>query len=201
MQKDSIITQIYERIKEIGHDEVYIVGDFLDLGEYHAVRKALLRLDESGKIQKIMRGVYYYPRYSELIDEYEAPSPGKVADPLARKFGWTIAPCAETALNQLGLSTQVPAKWSYISDGPYHEFQIGAFTIEFKHRNNREISGISRQSATVIQTLKAIGKGNVTDTQMDIIRHQLSDKDKATMLKEAQQATVWVYDLIKQICE
>ena len=158
MQKDSIITQIYERIKEIGHDEVYIVGDFLDLGEYHAVRKALLRLDESGKIQKIMRGVYYYPRYSELIDEYEAPSPGKVADTLARKFGWTIAPCAETALNQLGLSTQVPAKWSYISDGPYHEFQIGAFTIEFK-------------------------------------------QDEATMLKEAQQATVWVYDLIKQICE
>lgn len=80
MQKDSIATQIYERIKEVGHDEVYIVGDFLDLSQYHAVRKALLRLDEAGKIQKIMRGVYYCPRYSELIDEYEAPSPGKAAD-------------------------------------------------------------------------------------------------------------------------
>lgn len=201
MQKYSIITQIYERIKKVGHDEVYIVGDFLDLGEYHAVRKALLRLDESGKIQKIMRGVYYYPRYSELIEEYEAPSPGKVAETLARKFGWSIAPCAETALNQLGLSTQVPAKWSYISDGPYHEFQIGAFTIEFRHRSNREISGISRQTATIIQALKAIGKNNVTDMQMDIIRRQISDEDKATVLKEAQQATVWVYDLMKQICE
>ncbi len=201
MQKYSIITRIYERIKEVGHDEVYIVGDFLDLGEYHAVRKALLRLDESGKIQKIMRGVYYYPRYSELIEEYEAPSPGKVAETLARKFGWSIAPCAETALNQLGLSTQVPAKWSYISDGPYHEFQIGAFTIEFRHRSNREISGISRQTATIIQALKAIGKNNVTDMQMDTIRRQISDEDKATVLKEAQQATVWVYDLMKQICE
>lgn len=201
MQKDSIITRIYERIKEVGHDEVYIVGDFLDLGEYHAVRKALLRLDESGKIQKIMRGVYYYPRYSELIEEYEAPSPGKVAETLARKFGWSIAPCAETALNQLGLSTQVPAKWSYISDGPYHEFQIGAFTIEFRHRSNREISGISRQTATIIQALKAIGKNNVTDMQMDTIRRQISDEDKVTVLKEAQQATVWVYDLMKQICE
>lgn len=201
MQKDSIITRIYERIKEVGHDEVYIVGDFLDLGEYHAVRKALLRLDESGKIQKIMRGVYYYPRYSELIEEYEAPSPGKVAETLARKFGWSIAPCAETALNQLGLSTQVPAKWSYISDGPYREFQIGAFTIEFRHRSNREISGISRQTATIIQALKAIGKNNVTDMQMDTIRRQISDEDKVTVLKEAQQATVWVYDLMKQICE
>ena len=201
MQKDSIITQIYERIQEIGHEEVFIIGDFLDLGEYHAVRKALLRLDEAGKIQKIMRGVYYCPRYSELIDEYEAPSLGKVADALARKFVWTIAPCADTALNQLGLSTQVPAKWSYISDGPYHEFQIEAFTLEFRHRNNREISGLSRQSATVIQALKAIGKNNVSDTQMDIIRRRISDKDKTTMLKEARQATVWVYGLIKQICE
>ena len=201
MQKDSITTQIYERIKEVGHDEVYIVSDFLDFGEYHAVRKALLRLDEAGKIQKIMRSVYYYPRYSELIDEYEAPSPCKVADTLARKFGWTIAPCADTALNQLGLSAQVPAKWCYISDGPYHEFKIGAFTIEFRHRSNREISGISRQTAAVIQALKAIGKNNVADTQMEIIRRRLSDNDKTAMLKEAQQATVWVYDLIKQICE
>ena len=71
MQKDSVITQIYDRIKAAGHDEVFIVGDFLDLGEYHAVRRALLRLEEAGCIQKIMRGVFYYPRYSELIDEYE----------------------------------------------------------------------------------------------------------------------------------
>ncbi len=201
MQKDSITTQIYERIKDVGHDKVYIVGDFLDLGEYHAVRKALLRLVEAGKIHKIMRGVYYYPRYSELIEEYEAPSPGKVADTLARKFSWTIAPCADTALNQLGLSTQVPSKWSYISDGPYHEFKIGAFTIEFRHRNNREISELSRQTATVIQALKTIGKNNVTDVEMDIIRGRLSDDNKATMLKEAQYITVWVYDLIKKICE
>lgn len=201
MQQDSVIANVYDRIKEVGHDEVHVVGDFLDLGGYHAVRKALLRLEEAGKIQKIMRGVYYYPQYSELIGEFEAPSPGKVADTLARKFGWTIAPCADTALNLFGLSTQVPAKWSYISDGPYHEFQIEAFTIEFRHKNNREISGISRQTATVIQALKAIGKDNVTDAQMDILRHRLSDNEKTIMLKEAQQATVWVYDLIKLICQ
>lgn len=64
VQKDSIITQFYERIKEQWHEEVYIVSDFLNLGEYHTVRKAIIRLEELGKI---MRGVYYYPRYSALI--------------------------------------------------------------------------------------------------------------------------------------
>lgn len=201
MQKDSITARIYGRIKDIGHDEVYIVGDFLDLGEYHAVRKALLRLEETGKIQKIMRGVYYYPRYSELVGEYEAPSPNRVAETLARKFGWTIAPCGDTALNQFGLSTQVPARWSYISDGPYHEFRIGTITVEFKHRSNREVSGLSRQTAAVIQALKAIGKENVTEKHLNIIKRQLSDEEKACALKEAQQATIWVYGIIKRICE
>ena len=165
------------------------------------MRRALLRLEEAGCIQKIMRGVFYYPRYSELIDEYEAPSPNKVAETLARKFSWTIAPCGDTALNQLGLSTQVPAKWSYISDGPYHEFQIGNITIEFRHRNNREVSGISKQTATIIQALKAIGKDNVTETHLNIIRRRLSDEEKVCVLEEAKQAAVWVYDMVKRICE
>lgn len=201
MQKDSITAQIYERIRETGHDEVYIVADFLDIGEYHAVRKALLRLEDAKKIQKIMRGVYYYPRYSNLIEEYEAPSPGRVAETLARKFGWTIAPCGDTALNQIGLSTQVPAKWSYISNGPYHEFQIGSIAIEFKHRNNRELSGISPKTAVIIQALKAIGKNNVTEEHLRMIRRWLTKEDMEHALKETRQATVWVYDLVKRICE
>ena len=74
MQKDSVITQIYDRIKAAGHDEVFIVGDFLDLGEYHAVRRALLRLEEAGCIQKIMRGVFYYPYPCRQAAWYPAAS-------------------------------------------------------------------------------------------------------------------------------
>ncbi len=200
MRNDSVITLILERFRQTRDDEILSAYDFLDLGEYHAVRKALLRLDKAGKIQKVMRGLYYCPRYCKLIDEYEAPSPDNVAKTLARKYGWTIAPCGATALNQLGLSTQVPAKWSYISDGPYHKFQVGSVTIEFRHRTNREISKISSKTATIIQALKAIGKDNVAEKQLNLLRCQLSDKEKETALKEAQQATVWVYKLIKQVC-
>ena len=67
MHQDSITHQVMERIESGSRDNVYIASDFFDLGEYNAVRQALLRLEKAGKIQKIMRGVYYYPRYSELI--------------------------------------------------------------------------------------------------------------------------------------
>lgn len=200
MHQDSIARQMMERIENGSRNNVYIASDFIDLGEYTAVRQALLRLDKAGKIQKIMRGVYYYPRYSELIQEYEAPSPNKVADAIARKFNWTIAPCGDTALNMLGLSTQVPAKWSYISDGPYHQFQVGNISLEFKHRNNREISGMSPLTALIIQALKAIGKENLNEVQFEIIRRRLSAEEKVTVLNEAQQSSVWLNNTIKQIC-
>lgn len=201
MHRDSVISQILERFRQTTKDgEILSAYDFLDLGEYHAVRKALLRLDKLGKIKKVIKGLYYCPRYCKLIDEYEVPSPDNVAKTLARKYGWTIAPCGDTALNQLGLSTQVPAKWSYISDGPYHKFQVGHTTIEFRHRTNKDISKISRKTAIIIQALKAIGKNRISDKQLRILRENLSDKEKETVKEEAKQTTVWIYALIKQIC-
>lgn len=200
MHQNSIAFQIMERIEKASRDSVYIAADFTDLGEYNTVRQALLRLEKAGKIQKIMRGVYYYPRYSELIQEYEAPSPSKAAEAIARKFNWTIAPCGDTALNILGLSTQVPAKWSYISDGPYHQFQIGNLSIEFKHRNNREISGMSPSTATIIQALKSIGKENIEEIQLDVIRRHLSDDERCTVLSETQHSSVWIHETVKRIC-
>lgn len=200
VHQDSITCVIFERIEKADRNSVFIAADFLDLGEYHSVRQALLRLEKTGKIQKIMRGVYYCPRYSEIINEFEAPSPHKVAEALARKFNWTIAPCGETALNQLGLSTQVPAKWSFISDGPYHKFEIMNLTLEFKRRNNREISGMSPLTAMVIQALKALGKGNIDEKHINIIRNRLNADEKKTILKESQQSTMWIYETVKRIC-
>lgn len=53
----------------------------------------------------------------------------------------------------------------------------------------------------IIQALKAIGKDNVTETHLNIIRRRLSDEEKVCVLEEAKQAAVWVYDMVKRICE
>lgn len=49
-----------------------------------------------------------------MLKEYVAADPEVVAKALARNYHWSIAPCGNTALNLLGLSTQVTAVWSYI---------------------------------------------------------------------------------------
>lgn len=201
MHEDSPIAKIYNYIKEQDREDVYIVNDFLHLGSYHAVRKALLRLADSGKIKKIINGVYYNPQYCSLIGEYASPNPYKVASALSRKYHWTIAPSGDTALNLLGLSTQVVVKWSFISDGPYRVFDIGNVKIEFKHRANREISNLSYMTALTIQALKALGRENISQTQLSIIQRNLSKQDKDIMLQEARYAPTWIYNNIKKICE
>ncbi len=96
-----------------------LLNDFFTIADYETVRKTLNRLVNDEYIQRIINGVYYKPKYIEAINEYKAPNIDEVAHAIARKYNWTIAPSGNTALNLLGLDTQVPAKWTYISDGRY----------------------------------------------------------------------------------
>jgi hypothetical protein len=200
MMRDIITKKLIDSIFKLGDNAVFIAIDFLDVAEYETVRKALNRLVDNGKIQKVLRGVYYRPRFSELLQEYEAPSPHQVAMALARKFNWNIAPSGTTALNMLGLSTQISAKWSYISDGPYNRFHFGNTTIEFKHRNNREITGMSYKTALIIQGIKTLGKKNIDNTTIAKIRSLLSKNEQGQLLEEAKSTTIWIYQSIRQIC-
>ena len=201
MRTNAYINQIYNRIIAEKPQKVFVISDFCDLMDYGTAKKSLSRLEENNKIQKIMRGVYCNPRYSQLIQEYEKPAMDEVAKAIARNFKWTIAPSGNTALNQLGLSTQVPAKWIYFSDGPYKTYQIGSQELEFKHRTNREISGMSEKTILVIQALKELGEAQVTESVIQKLKRQLTDAEKATLLNETKQTTVWIFNIIKKIAQ
>lgn len=180
--------------------EVFIISDFSDIADTTAVCKVLSRLEEDGKIRRIMRGVYDRPEYNDFLGEYVEPLPDKVAHALARNFGWTIVPCGDTALNMLGLSTQVPAIELYVSDGTYKSCTYNHTTIQFKRTTNKEISKISYKTALVIQALKALGKDKITDEMIKKIKAATSKEEKTAMFGEAKYATAWIYDIIKDIC-
>jgi hypothetical protein len=199
---ENISLKIYKRILQFDSKYVFIANDFFDIGGYETVRKALNRLTAQGKIQRILNGIYYNPKYIETIQEYEAPSINEIAIAIARKYNWTIAPSGNTALNLLGLSTQVPTKWTYISDGRYVNFSLdNGIIIEFKHRANKEISNMSTFTAMIIQIIKAIGKNKTTDGEIQYLKKKLSDKDKKKLLEDGKSTSVWIYSIIKKICD
>lgn len=195
--KESVV----KKIESFETGTVFIANDFLEIASYERIRNILNRLVKDGTIHRILNGVYYHPRYSKLIDEYEAPNVHQVALAIARKYNWTITPSENTALNILGLSTQVPAKWVYLSDGKYVTYSFGGIDIEFKRRSNAEISNMSTITSMVIQAIKAIGKDRISGEQIDILKKRLSGEEKKALLREGKTATAWIYEILRKIGE
>ena len=201
MKRPDYLNQIRGNIEKAENGSVFVSTDFTDITDKKTVNMGLIRLADEGLIKKILFGVYYKPEFSKLLGEAVAPSPNKVAHALARNFGWTIVPCGDTALNLLGLSTQVPSQWVYVSDGAYKEYTFDNTTIKFKRTTNKEISKVSYKTALTIQALKALGKENITEQVISRLKKILTGEEKEKMLAESKSATSWVLELIKIICK
>ena len=200
MDKTINLQLVRDRINESEIGTVFVAMDFVDISDKTNINAYLARLVDEGLVRRILRGVYDKPEFNEFLGEFVAPAPDKVANALARNFGWTIVPCGDTALNLLGLSTQVPATWVYVSDGTYKEYTYDNTTIQFKRTTNKEVSKLSYKTALVIQALKALGKDKIDDAVISRLRKLLTEEEKKAMLDEAKAATSWIYEYIKLIC-
>ncbi len=194
-----IIRQILARIYGYGRGNVFTPNSFLDLTSHETARQALSRLTKQGTIRRLMRGVYEYPAYSKLLKAPASPDPDAIARAIARAHGWTILPSGNTALNLLGLSTQVPAKWEYFSDGPTKTYKWSGGTVAFKRRANKETTILSPKTALLVQALKTLGESNVDRSTMTTLRKRLSEKERKWAVREARFVTSWVYERIKQL--
>ena len=200
MDKSNSWNLMRNRINNSDAGTVFVAVDFVDIMDKTSINTYLTRLDEERVVQRIMRGVYYKVEYNDFLQEYVAPEPDAVAHALARNFGWTIVPCGDTALNLLGLSTQIPAAWVYVSDGAYKEYTYEQTRIKFKRTTNKEISKLSYKTALVVQALKALGKDNVDDMIIVKLRNTLTDSEKQALIGETKAVTSWIYEYIKLIC-
>lgn len=195
-----IYTEIKKRIELSEPGTVFLTSDFTDIATTTTVRKCLGRQVEEKNIRRIMDGVYEKPAYSKLLKEYVPADPDAIAYAIARGFRWTIAPCGDVALNKLGLSTQVPVVWSYISDGPYRKFSWDNITLSFKHRANREISFMSGITILVVEALKTLGKERIDDDIIQSLRNRLPEAEKKKILEEATGISEWIYAVIRKVC-
>ncbi|PVY94641.1 hypothetical protein C7381_104147 [Ezakiella coagulans] len=197
----SYTEKISDKINGFDSNKVFFANDFLDIASYETVRKILNRMVNEGKIKRVSDGFYYNPRYSELIGEYEAVSIHELALAIARKYNWNIAPCSSTALNLIGLSTQVPTHYKYISSGRYKKYTIGHTVLEFKKVNPGEIANMSLKTATVIQAIKSLGKENINSEVIRKIREYLTEEEISDLMDEAKSVPSWIYEVIREISE
>ena len=200
MERPTILSEIKKEIQNAKIGTVFVPIDFVLITDKKTASVSLSRLEKEKIVLKIMRGIYYKAEYNDFLDEYVAPEADAVAHALSRNYGWTIVPCGDTALDLLGLSTQIPAAWVYVSDGPYKEYTYNQTTIKFKRTTNKEISKLSYKTALVVQALKALGNDNINDSVIIKLKNTLTEEEKKMMLIEAKAVTSWIFEYIKIIC-
>lgn len=158
-------------------------------------------LSAQGKIRRIARGMYDYPKYSEFLGKELSPDIDQVARAYARKFNWRIEISGDSALNYFGLSTQVPGTYIYLSDGASKSYDIMGTTLKFKKSQLKNIGFKYSESSLIVQALNALGKEHITDNVIKKIREQIDPKKYEKILKDTQSSTVWIYERIKVICQ
>lgn len=192
----SILMAIYGN----GRSWSFSPKDFSPIGSRGAIDLALHRLHKKKTIRRVLRGLYDYPQFSKLLNTQLSPDIDQVAHALARKFGWHIQPSGPAALNVMGLSTQVPGRIVYLSDGPFRSYHVGKTELTFEKTALKEMGFKLRQSSLIVQGLKSLDSKGITDQTITEIRQWLDPSLRSKVLKDTRTATGWVYEAIRKIC-
>jgi hypothetical protein len=197
----SIENKIVNRIYGNGRGWVFSKKDFLDMADDGAIRLSLMRLTNRETIRRIISGIYDYPRFSELLQETLGPDLDQIAHALERKFGWRIQPSGNTALNLLGLSSQVPAQAIYLSDGPSKTYKIWNRKLTFNKKALKESGFKHRESELVVQALKELGRERMDEAFRNKLQQSLPSDTWPKLVKDTKSATAWVHEIIRKTAE
>lgn len=193
----SIEEQILDRIKDLPKGELFLPADFSDLGSSEAVRLSLFRLVKEGVIMRVAQGIYVRPKESNLIGKL-TPSAEEVAEAIAKRDRIRTLPTGSYALNALGLSTQVPMNIVLLTDGTPRELNVGKRIIKFKKTTPKNLLAKGKVSRLVIQALKEIGNGKVSEEEERKIVFLLKKEDEKDLKHDIDLAPVWIQKIMKQ---
>jgi hypothetical protein len=196
---DTMKENVLDRIRSSGRGAVFTPKDFLDLGSRDAADQALSRLTHNGKLQRLGRGLYHYPQMNRRLRIPIAPNIDAIAEALGRQTGSRVIPSGAVAANRLGLSSQVPAKPIYLSDGRVRKVRVGKVEFWLKHASPKEMPTGNRTSALVFQALRHIGKDAIDDQVVAKLRRILSAQQRCKLLSDAKYTTDWIGDIVRLI--
>jgi len=193
----SIEKQIEKSIKSKPKGSLVLPDDYLSYGSSDAVRKALDRLQDKKVLVRMAQGIYVRPKISKLIGQL-VPSAEEVAEAIAKRDKIRTVPTGSYALNALGLSTQVPMNIVLLTDGSPREIKIGKRKIKFKKTTPKNLMAKGIISRLVIQALKEIGNGKVTEAEEKKILDLLTKENERDLHHDIALSPVWIQKIMKK---
>ena len=186
-----------ERIEALPEDTVLFRSDF---PEYHSefVGGTLAELTQEGMLVKLAQGIYAKPRRSRF--GLVLPSVDKIVQAIAARDNAEVLPSGMTALNVLGLSTQVPMKYSYLTTGSERTIKLENQEIRLKRGVPKNFCYKTKLIALLVQALKALKQQNVGQEEIHTIRSLISkEPDKTALAKDVDMMPIWMKRIVKHM--
>jgi hypothetical protein len=197
MERPQVENKITEALKTCPKGSILFVDDFLDYGNPESVKKALLRLKEKEILVRLAHGIYLYPKIDKELGVL-FPSTEEIAKAIARRDKARIVPTGVQALNKLSLSTQVPMKVVYLTDGAARTVKVGKRTITFKKTSPKNLLMKGEISSLAIQALKTIGQNKVDERTIKKIQAILKNEKKENISNDAKLSPAWINKILMQ---
>lgn len=193
-----VADDMLHRVRGKGRGFVFTVRDFDDLGTRAALDQALARLTHAGTIRRLDRGVYDFPRIHPVVGPMW-PSTDAVAQAVARRTGSHLKGSGPLAANLLGLTTQVPAQTTYLTDGPSRSVHVGKLVVDIRHAGRVDMLLSDTLAGLVITALRYLGRDAVDAGTLKRLSGTLDSKNKRKLRSVKPQLPAWLAAAVDQI--
>jgi hypothetical protein len=170
---------------------------FYDLGTSESVRLSLFRLEKRGVIGRVAQGLYVLPEVSSIVGKLLLTAED-IAEGVSKRDRTRTVPTGSYALYVLGLSTEEPENIELLTDGSPRELRVGNRRIKFKKTTPKILSAEGKISRLVIQAMKEIGNGKMTETEEQQIIDLLREEDEQHLRHDIALAPAWIQKIMKK---
>jgi hypothetical protein len=189
--------KILKKMKQARRGKIFFANDFATFGNQKACNKALERLVKQEEIIRVSRGIYAIPKKSELLGTL-TPSYDDVVRAILKRDNAKVIPTGLFAENMLGLSTQVPMKVIYLTDGSPRKLIIGNMSVVFKKTSPKNLASKGKLSMLVIQALKSIRKDRITDGEIEKVVDILKKENSKHLEHDIKFAPQWIQQIMRK---
>lgn len=190
--------QIETKVFKSSLGEMFFAEDFYQYGSPGNIRLTLFRLENEGVLERLAQGIYLKPKRDPLLGTIY-PSIEEIAKQIAQRDKARIAPTGVFALYLLGLTTQIPLKAVYLTDGSQREIKIGNRTIQLKKTVPRSFAIKDELLHLIVQAFKEIGEKKVTEEFLKMIQAHISQLSEQVLQTQLKYAPVWIQKTIKNL--
>lgn len=184
-------SQIETKVLRSSAGEMFFAEDFYQYGSAGNIRLTLFRLENEGILERLAQGIYLKPKKDKLLGTIY-PTTEEIAKKIAQRDKARIAPTGVLALYLLGLTSQVPLKAVYLTDGSQREVKIGNRSIQFKKTVPKSFAIKDELLHLIVQAFKEIGQKEITEDFMNQIQPSVLKLRDEVVRKQLKYAPVWI---------